>query len=124
MAGPHAFVMKANLSFLLSSRRIRYAHKFIPTLSSIGPRDNLSGCDDRQHERRFVHTRMCRAYIQILMLIEERENSNVVSPEKLSDAMLTMLHARMVCYEGHVMDALAIYDNIAQSLAPTIFGRR
>jgi hypothetical protein len=46
--------------------------------------------------------------IQILMLIEERENSNVVSPEKLSDALLTMLHARMVCYEGHVMDALAI----------------
>jgi hypothetical protein len=70
-------------------------------------------------------TRGCAARdIQILMLIEERENSNVVSPEKLSDAMLTMLHARMVCYEGHVMDALAIYDNIAQSLAPTIFGRR
>ena len=70
-------------------------------------------------------TRGCAARdIQILMLIEERENSNVVSPEKLSDAMLTMLHARMVCYEGHVMDALAIYDKIAQSLAPAIFGRR
>jgi hypothetical protein len=64
-------------------------------------------------------TRGCAARdIQILMLIEERENSNVVSPEKLSE------HARMVCYEGHVMDALAIYDNIAQSLAPTKFGRR
>jgi hypothetical protein len=70
-------------------------------------------------------TRGCAARdLQILMLIEERENSNAVSPEKLSDAMLTMMHARMVCYEGHVMDALAIYDNVAQSLAPSIFGRR
>ena len=58
------------------------------------------------------------------MLIEERESSNAVSPEKLNNAMLTMMHARMVCYEGHVVDALAIYDNVAQSLAPSIFGRR
>jgi len=70
-------------------------------------------------------TRGCSARdLQILMLIEERESSNAVSPEKLNNAMLTMMHARMVCYEGHVVDALAIYDNVAQSLAPSIFGRR
>ena len=70
-------------------------------------------------------TRGCAARdLQILMLIEERENTNSVPAEKLSDAMLTMMHARMVCYEGRVMDALAIYDNVAQSLTPTMFGRR
>ena len=70
-------------------------------------------------------TRGCAARdLQILMLIEERENANSVPAEKLSDAMLTMMHARMVCYEGRVMDALAIYDNVVQSLTPTMFGRR
>jgi hypothetical protein len=62
-------------------------------------------------------TRGCAARdLQILMLIEERENTNAVSPERLSDAMLTMMNARMKCYEGHVMDALAIYDSVAGSL--------
>jgi hypothetical protein len=62
-------------------------------------------------------TRGCAARdLQLLMLIEERENTNAISPEKLSDAMLTMMHARMVCYEGHVMDALALYDSITQSI--------
>ncbi len=41
-------------------------------------------------------TRGCAARdLQILMLIEDRENSNAVSPEKLSDALLTMMNARM-----------------------------
>jgi hypothetical protein len=62
-------------------------------------------------------TRGCAARdLQILMLIEERESSNAVSPEKLSDAMLAMLQARIVCHEGHVMDAMTIYDGIAQSV--------
>jgi hypothetical protein len=51
-------------------------------------------------------------------MIEESENTNAVSVEQLSDAMLTMMHARIVCYEGHVMDALAIYEKIAQSISP------
>src|SRR5712671_5455459 len=29
-----------------------------------------------------------------------------------------MMHARMVCREGHVLDALAIYDSIARSIIP------
>ena len=64
-------------------------------------------------------TRGCAARdLQILMLIEERESANAISAERLSDAMVTMMHARMVCYEGHVIDALAIYDSVARSLAP------
>jgi hypothetical protein len=39
--------------------------------------------------------------LQIFMLIEERESAETISAEKLSDAMFTMTHARMVCLEGH-----------------------
>ncbi len=71
-------------------------------------------------------TRGCAARdLQILMLIEEGESSNAVAPEKLSDALLTMMNARMVCYEGHVVDALAIYDSVAKSITPNpmLFGQ-
>jgi hypothetical protein len=64
-------------------------------------------------------TRGCAARdLQILMVIEERENTNAVSADKLSDAMLAMLEARLVCYEGRVMDAMALYDGIIQSVTP------
>jgi hypothetical protein len=56
--------------------------------------------------------------LQILMLIEERESSNTVATEKLNDAMLSMLEARIVCHEGRVVDAMNIYDGIAQSITP------
>src|SRR5579864_5157864 len=63
--------------------------------------------------------------LQILMLIEERENTNAISAEKLSDALLNMMDARLVCYEGRVVDALAIYDSIVKSITPSDlqFGR-
>jgi hypothetical protein len=63
-------------------------------------------------------TRGCAARdMQVLMLIEERESSNALSAEESTDAIITMLHARMVCHEGRVLDALAIYDDIAGGLA-------
>ncbi len=66
-------------------------------------------------------TRGCAARdLQILMLIEERENTNAVSAERLSDAMLTMMNARMTCHDGHEADALAIYDSIVGSLTPSM----
>ncbi|HEY2231336.1 MAG TPA: hypothetical protein VGI22_27090 [Xanthobacteraceae bacterium] len=52
------------------------------------------------------------------MLIEDRESSNMVSMETLSDALLAMLEARIVCHEGRVVDAMALYDGIAQSITP------
>jgi hypothetical protein len=62
-------------------------------------------------------TRGCAARdLQILMLIEERESTSAVSADKLSDAMLAMLEARIVCHEGHVVDAMELYDGIAQSV--------
>jgi hypothetical protein len=72
-------------------------------------------------------TRGCAARdLQILMLIEEREDTNSVPAEKLSDAMLSMLEARIVCHEGRVIDAMALYDDITQSITPDplLSGRR
>jgi hypothetical protein len=66
-------------------------------------------------------TRGCAARdLQILVLIEERENTNVISAEGLSDAMLAMMSARMTCHDGHEADALAMYDSIAGGLTPSM----
>jgi hypothetical protein len=65
-------------------------------------------------------TRGCAARdLQILMLIEERESTNTISEEKLSDAMFMMMDARMICHEGHEADALTMYDIVARSLTPS-----
>ena len=71
-------------------------------------------------------TRGCAARdLQILMLIEDRESSSLVSTETLGDALLAMLEARIVCYEGRVVDAMELYDGIAKSIAPdTILSAR
>jgi hypothetical protein len=64
-------------------------------------------------------TRGCAARdLQILSLIEQRESTDALSAEILNGAMLTILNARMICYEGHVVDALAIYDDVARNLTP------
>jgi hypothetical protein len=71
-------------------------------------------------------TRGCAARdMQVLMMIEERENANVISADQLRDAMHTLLHARIVCHEGSVVDALAIYDQISNGLTSSsaMFGR-
>jgi hypothetical protein len=54
--------------------------------------------------------------MQVLMLIEERESLSAISAQKSTEAIIAMLDARMVCHEGHVLDALALYDGIARSL--------
>jgi hypothetical protein len=66
-------------------------------------------------------TRGCAARdLQILKLIEQREEANAISAERLSDALVTMMNARMICHDGHVVDALAIYDGVATSLTPSL----
>jgi hypothetical protein len=65
-------------------------------------------------------TRGCAARdMQVLKMIEDREAAHAVSPETLTAAMLTMMHARNVCHGGYVVDALAIYEGIIQSITPS-----
>ena len=59
-------------------------------------------------------TRGCAARdIQVMMMLE----AGAISPQKKTDAVRTVIHARMMCFDGHVADALALYDDIAQSIA-------
>jgi hypothetical protein len=53
---------------------------------------------------------------QVLMLIEERQDANLVTAQTLSEAIFSMMHARTVCRDGRVSDALALYDGIAASI--------
>jgi|SRR3954447_10449447 hypothetical protein len=65
-------------------------------------------------------TRGCAARdMQVLMMIEERENTRTVSTDQVREAMHQLLHARIVCNEGYVFDALAIYDEISNGLKST-----
>ena len=69
-------------------------------------------------------TRGCAARdLQILFLMEEQEAAGSVPAERVSDALIEMMHARIVCQEGRVLDALAIYDAVAESLRPIRSGR-
>jgi hypothetical protein len=65
-------------------------------------------------------TRGCAARdMQIMMLIE----ASAISTQHRDDAVRTIMHARIMCFEGHVVDALALYDNIAQSVTWALSSR-
>ena len=53
---------------------------------------------------------------QILMMIEESETTNRLEAPAAGEIMLTMTTARMSCYEGHALDALALYDAVAEKV--------
>ena len=69
-------------------------------------------------------TRGCAARdLQLLTIIEEQELTGSVPAERISDALLEMMNARIVCHHGRVLDALAIYDAVAESVRPIRSGR-
>src|SRR5262249_10478728 len=69
-------------------------------------------------------TRGCAARDwQLLTMIEEQESAGLASAGKLSEALIEMTHARIVCHHGRELDALAIYDSIAEGIRPLDAGR-
>jgi hypothetical protein len=68
----------------------------------------------------FTHGCAARDF-QLLTMIEEQESAGLVSADKLSEALIEMMHARIVCHQGRVLDALAIYDSIAESVRPRAY---
>ena len=69
-------------------------------------------------------TRGCAARdLQLLTLLEEQEHAGSLPAEKISEALIEMMHARIVCHQGQVLDALAIYDAVAESVRPIRSGR-
>jgi hypothetical protein len=58
-------------------------------------------------------TRGCAARdIQVMAMLE----ASNVSTQRMNNAMNTIMHARVMCFEGHVVDALALYNDIAQGI--------
>jgi hypothetical protein len=69
-------------------------------------------------------TRGCAARdLQLLTVIEEQELTGSIPAEKISEALVEMMHARIVCHHGQVLDALAIYNAVAESVRPIRAGR-
>jgi len=60
--------------------------------------------------------------LQVLMLIEERGRADAAAMPNVTDATT---NARMVCDEGRIADALALYEAIARALTslPALSGR-
>src|SRR4051812_42306775 len=58
--------------------------------------------------------------MQVVMSIEERQSASAISADKVSDATFALVNARMVCQEGNVVDPLAIYDSIAESITAVV----
>ena len=59
-------------------------------------------------------TRGCAARdMQVMVLIE----ASSISTQDRMDAVRTIMHARIMCFEGQVMDALALYDTVAQNIS-------
>lgn len=58
-------------------------------------------------------TRGCAARdIQLVRMLD----AGTIAPQKMNDVVRTMRRARSMCFEGHVVDALALYDDIAHSI--------
>jgi hypothetical protein len=60
---------------------------------------------------------------QLLTMIEEQEGAGLISADKLSEAPIEMMHAHIICHQGQVLDAVAIYDAVAESVRPIRSGR-
>src|SRR5215475_9386356 len=69
-------------------------------------------------------TRGCAARdLQLLTVIEEQELNGSIPAEKISEVLVEMMHARLVCHQGRVLDALAIYDAVRERIQPIRSGR-
>jgi hypothetical protein len=54
-----------------------------------------------------------------ITLIEDHGAAGDIPSDKLAAAGVTMFKARSICYEGHVEEALALYDSVL-SLGPVV----
>jgi hypothetical protein len=61
--------------------------------------------------------------IKVITLIEDHGAAADLPSNKLSDAGLAMLRARLACYDGRVAEAVALYDEIL-SLGPVASAQR
>jgi hypothetical protein len=64
-------------------------------------------------ERNATFSELCAARdLEALALLEQQEEAEGVAQDSLSDALYAIVQARIVCEQGRVAEALAIYDGI------------
>jgi hypothetical protein len=61
--------------------------------------------------------------ISVMTVIEDHGTAQELPADRLGNAGLTMLRARLACYEGRVSEALALYDSVLD-LGPVASLRR
>jgi hypothetical protein len=54
--------------------------------------------------------------MQILVLLEQQERSDAVGARQVQEVLTTIFDARMICFSGRVLDALALYDTVARRM--------
>jgi hypothetical protein len=59
----------------------------------------------------------------VITLIEDHAEAQDLPSDRLGEAGLAMLRARLVCYEGRVDEALALYDGILK-IGPVVSLRK
>lgn len=69
--------------------------------------------------------RLCAARdLDVVILIEEYGALTEVAPERVAKAAQVQLDARNACAAGNTEEALALYDEIANSLSTVLSHRR
>jgi hypothetical protein len=61
--------------------------------------------------------------IKVITLIDDHGEAADLPSERLADAALALLRARLACYEGRVAEAVALYDEIL-NLGPVASAQR
>jgi hypothetical protein len=90
-----------------------------PTAESLPTLTNNTGVDGSQLHQSSLQAQVgnfsrgcARQEIAAITLIENHGAAGDVSSDRLGQAGLTMLRARMACYEGRAGEALALYESI------------
>ena len=62
-------------------------------------------------------TRGCAARdSQVIMLLEQQDSADGIGAQKMREVLTAIFDARMVCFSGRVLDALAIYETVARHI--------
>ena len=62
-------------------------------------------------------TRGCAARdMQILAMLDQQDRSNAIGAQEVREVLTTIFDARMVCFSGRVLEALATYETVARRL--------
>lgn len=86
-------------------------HRVLPAFALIASLATTTGAMAQGQAGQFARECALKE-IAVITLIEDHGAAEDLPAERLGDAGLTMLRARMTCYEGRVGEALALYESV------------